>query len=301
MLEAGRPALATIGVFDGVHRGHQALIRELVDRARRLGLEAVVLTFFPHPDVVLRGLEGRYYLTTPDQRAALLGELGVDTVVTLTFDAALRTVRAADFVDTLLRHINLRELWVGPDFALGYQREGNVDFLRAEGARRGFDLHTIDLIVNGGAAIRSTAIREALLAGDVERARDWLGRPYAVAGQVVRGAQRGRTIGFPTANIAIWDQQAIPANGVYACWAEVGGARYMAATNIGVRPTFDGQTVTVEPHLLDFEREIYEQALTVHFEKRLRGEQRFDGIEALMRQISADVAATRAFLNGARG
>lgn len=294
-----QPSVVTIGVFDGVHRGHQHLIKRLVTAARAADRLAVALTFFPHPDVVLRGLSGRYYLTTPDERAVLLGELGIDYVITLPFDEALRQIRAAAFVNMLREHLQLASLWIGADFAMGYKREGNVEFLRASGEQHGFDVEVVDLVnAEGDGAISSTAIREALLEGDVERARAGLGRAYALSGEVVHGEQRGRKIGFPTANIRVWDQQVIPANGVYAGWALLGDERFMAVTNVGVRPTFAGEGVTVEAHLLDFDRDIYGETLTFTFEKRLRAEQRFTGIDALIAQIRADADAGRVYLQG---
>ncbi len=292
-----KPSVVTIGVFDGVHLGHQHLIRRLVEEARASDRLAVVLTFFPHPDIVLRGLKGRYYLTTPEQRAEYLGELGVDTVITLPFDAEFRQIRAAAFVDSMLEHLKLSSLWVGADFALGYQREGNVGFLREQGEKKGFSLQVIDLIAaESDGAISSTAIRAALLTGEVEQARDWLGRSYALAGEVVHGDHRGRELGFPTANLKLWDEQVIPANGIYAGWAHLGGERFMAATNVGVRPQFDGEDVRVEAYLLDFDRMIYGQQLTFSFEKRLRPEAKFDSLEGLITQINADVAETRVYL-----
>lgn len=294
-----RPSLVTIGVFDGVHRGHQHLLGQLVTHARANGLQAVVQTFFPHPDVVLRGLTGRYYLTSPEQKAALLAELGVDVVVTQTFDDALRQMRASEYLDLLVNRLNMRALWVGPDFALGYRREGDVAYLREQSVRLGFDLHVVNLLADGEPeAIRSTAIRRALQEGDVEQAQALLGRPYTLDGPVVPGDRRGHRIGFPTANIAVWGEQVIPANGVYAGWAALGDARFMAVTNVGVRPTFNGRDVTVEAHLLDFDRDIYGERLSVTFERRLRPEMRFNGVDALVAQIRADAAAGRAFLSG---
>lgn len=295
-----QPSVVTIGVFDGVHRGHQQLIRRLVDEAQATNRLAVALTFFPHPDVVLRGLTGRYYLTTPEQRAEYLGELGIDYVITLPFNSEFRQIRAAAFVDTLIEQLRLSSLWVGSDFAMGYQREGNVAFLRAQGEAKGFTVQVIDLIlaeadgVDG--VISSTAIREALLAGEVENARDWLGRSYSVTGEVVHGDHRGRLLGFPTANIAVWNEQIIPANGIYAGWAYLGGERFMAATNVGIRPQFDGENVTVEAYLLDFDRDIYGQQLTFSFEKYLRPEAKFDSLEGLITQINADVQTSREYL-----
>lgn len=293
-----QPSLVTIGVFDGVHRGHQYLIRKLVEHARETNRLAVVLTFFPHPDIVLRGLQGRYYLTTSDQRAALLVDLGVDCVVTHPFDETTRHMRAAEFVDLLVRHLKVDELWVGADFAMGYEREGNVQYLTEQGKEKGFTVQTVDLLQaeNADSAISSTAIREAIESGNVEQAAVWLGRGHTVTGKVVHGQARGRTIGFPTANIEAWDQQVLPANGVYAGWATVDGQRHMAVTNVGIRPTFSGDNITIESFIMDFSRDIYDQVVSISFEKRLRGEQKFENIQALMAQIRADADAGRAFL-----
>lgn len=290
--------MVTIGVYDGVHIGHQQLIQQLVAEAHQTDRSAVVVTFFPHPDVVLRRISGPYYLTTPEERAQRLTDLGVDVVVTLPFNAAMRRMRASRFVSQLLTRLKMRALWVGKDFALGYQREGNVDFLTRSGKKYGFTVQPIDLITHAadGSVISSTAIREKLLAGQVETAREWLGHSYSVSGKVIHGDQRGRAIGFPTANLEIWDQLVIPANGVYAGYATVRGHRYSAVTNVGTRPTFDGNSVRVEPHLLDFDADIYGQELVLTFEKHLRTEQKFDGIEALQSQLVKDVRATRAEL-----
>lgn len=285
-----RPSVVTIGVFDGVHRGHQALIAKLVQEARHTRRLAVVLSFFPHPDRVIRALTGRYYLTSPDQRAQRLGELGVDLVITHPFNEQVRQMRASTFVDQMREHLQLGELWVGMDFAMGYRREGNVTFLFQEGLEKGFTVTAIDLIADEQQMkISSTAIRDALLAGNVRQATEWLGRAYEVSGEVVHGQARGRTIGFPTANLQVWDEQVIPANGVYAGWATLpDGSRYMAVTNVGTRPTFAGVDVTVEAHLLHFDGDLYGQSLRFSFEEYLRGEQRFNGIEALIAQIRAD-------------
>jgi riboflavin kinase/FMN adenylyltransferase len=291
-------SVVSIGVYDGVHRGHQRLLRELVKQAHDLGQRAVVISFFPHPDVVLRGVVGRYYLTSPEERAQLLEALGVDVVLTLAFDERLRQMRAADFVDQLVTRLSMRQLWVGADFALGYQREGNVAYLSALGEERGYRVRPVELVTysEAGEVISSTSIRELLLQGRVALARDWLGRSYSVSGKVVRGDGRGRMIGFPTANLEVWEELVIPLNGVYAGWATVRGQRYAAVTNVGTRPTFDGVSVRVEPHLLDFDDDIYGEALCVTFEERLRAEQKFSGIDALRAQLKQDVAAARAAL-----
>jgi riboflavin kinase/FMN adenylyltransferase len=293
-----KASVVTIGVFDGVHRGHQALVQRLVAKARQTDSLAAVLTFFPHPDRILRGLTGRYYLMHPDDRAEELGKLGVDCVVTHPFNEQIRQVRAAEFVDQLCTHLKMRELWVGADFALGYRREGNVQFLTAQGANKGFSVSAIELVEDEHqAAINSTIIRQALEHGNVEQPLDWLGRPYTVRGEVIHGLARGRTIGFPTANIKVWAEQVLPSNGVYAGWVTLpSGARYMAVTNIGVRPTFDGTSTTVEVHLLDFEGDLYGQEIAFGFVRRLRGEQKFNGVQDLIAQIHADIDTGRLML-----
>lgn len=291
-----QPSLVTIGVFDGVHRGHQMLVKQLVEEAHSYDQRAVVVTFYPHPDVVLRNVETRYYLTSPEQRAEQLLKLGVDLVVTQRFDIDFRQVRASDYVDQLLQHLNMKMLWVGRDFAMGYQRQGNVLFLQNEGQAKGFGLQVIDLVTRSGEVISSTAIRNALHAGEIEQANHWLGRGYAVVGEVIQGQQRGRTIGFPTANIQVWEKQVLPANGVYAGWATLRDERLMAVTNIGIRPTFAGDDVTVEAFLLDFNRDIYGQQLALTFETRLRPEKKFENIQALIEQIGRDAQTGREYL-----
>ena len=292
-----KPSVVTIGAFDGVHRGHQKLIAELVSEAHAQDRAAAVICFFPHPDVVLRGITGRYYLTSPDERARLLAELGVDVLVVHPFNDEVRHVRAADFVQRLRDHLKMAALWATADFAMGFNREGDIGFLRAQGV----EVHTIEMVApdGNGDRISSSAIRAALEAGDVSKAAEWLGRPYRIAGEVIGGAQRGRSIGFPTANIDIWEEQVIPANGVYACRTFLGGETFNAVTNVGVRPTFEGVGVTVEAHIFDFDRDIYGQTLSLDFMQRLRGEQKFDGIEALVAQIKQDAKQARTLLSGA--
>lgn len=293
-----KPSYVTIGVFDGVHLGHQHLIRRLVKQAHDNNQLAVVLTFYPHPDKVVRGVEGRYYLTDPEQRAEYLLELGVDCVITHPFDETIRQMRAADFVDQLLTYPKLGTLWVGDDFALGYKREGNVPFLREQGSEKGFSVDVIDMVSSDddGATISSTLIRQAVQVGEMERVRSLLGRGYALRGEVVHGKKRGRTIGFPTANVNVWDEQIIPANGVYAGWAYLDGERFMAMSNVGVSPTFAYKGVTVEAYLLDFDRDIYGETLTVTFEKFLRPEARYDSLDDLIAQINQDVDDGRRYL-----
>src|SRR5260221_2401016 len=294
-----QPSIVTIGACDGVHRGHQHLLAPLVREAHASKRQAVVLTLFPHPDVVLQGLSGRYYLTTPEQKAELLASLGVDVVVTHTFDDQVRHISASVFVDQLLEHLNMNSLWLTPDFAMGYEREGNFEYLSAQGKTKGFEVREIDLLSSsndGRITISSSAIRQCLLAGKVEQAAEWLGRPYLIEGTVVHGDHRGRTIGVPTANLETWPEQVLPANGIYAGWATLGKERFMAMSSLGYRPTFDGKDLRVEAYLLDFDRDIYGQRLQLDFCYRLRDELKFSDVDALVQQIKADVEQGRAML-----
>lgn len=292
-----RPTLVTIGMFDGVHRGHQLVIRQMLKAAAALDVSSAVLTFYPHPEIVLRGPRPRFYLTTPDERARLLHALGVELVITHPFDDDVRHIRAAAFVDRLLQHLKMRELWVGADFAMGYQREGDVTFLMAQAAEKDFTLRVIDLMDAGGEKVSSSRVRAALAEGDIADATHSLGRPFRLTGTVVEGAKRGRTIGIPTANVLPEEELAVPAHGVYAAWASVSGKLLPAVVNIGVRPTFDDSAQTVvEAHLLDYEADLYGQDIALDFVARLRAEQRFDGVEALVAQIKRDVETARHLL-----
>lgn len=297
-IQLSQPSIVTVGMFDGVHRGHQVLVNRLVEEAHTSNRAAVVLTFFPHPDVVIRNVTEPYYLTSPETRAQLLGELGVDVVVSHPFNDTVRQIRAADFVDQLCQYLNLSALWATSDFALGYKREGNIDFLREQGKEKGFSVETIELLLDEGShePISSQSIREALKVGDVAKAADYLGRPYRLSGEIVYGQQRGRTIGFPTANLDIWSEQLLPEIGVYATRAHLGDETFMSVTNIGKRPTFDGVGITVEAHLLDFDRDIYGDTLQLDFIERLRGEVKFSGIDALVEQIRQDAVDGRKIL-----
>ena len=288
-------AWLTIGTFDGVHLGHQEIIRGLVAGAHAEGAPAVVLTFHPHPAVVVRKRQGAFYLTLPEERAALLGELGVDVVITQTFDLQLAATSAPDFIRILKERLGLRQLWVGYDFALGHGRTGNVDVLRELGESFDYQLHVVPPVTEGQQVISSSQIRSLLEAGEVQQASRLLGRPYRLGGQVTHGDGRGRTIGIPTANLDTGDEKLVPGRGVYACLADIGGQRWAAATNIGVRPTFDGQETVphVEAHLLGFTGDLYDQVLQLSFLERLRGEQRFANIQALVAQIEQDIAHTR--------
>jgi len=291
-------SVVTIGVFDGVHRGHRTMIRRLVEEARASERLAVVLTFHPHPDKVLGEVDRRYYLSSPEQRAKLLIALGVDLVISHPFDEETRQIRAEEFVDQLLRHLRLKELWVGEDFAMGYEREGTVEFLRRQGKIKGFSVTAIELIMSeaGGDSIHSSQVRNLVRQGEMRGAKDMLGRAYSIEGNVVMGQQRGRRIGVPTANLEVWEEQIIPPNGVYACLARLGEETLGAATNIGMRPTFGEDRLSIEAHLLGFDRDIYGASMELSFEARLRPERKFEGTEELLRQIKLDIEEAKAVL-----
>ena len=292
-IQRQEPTYLAIGAFDGVHLGHQAVLRQMVARARTDGVRTAVLTFFPHPVRFLRHATGPYYLMTLADRVQFLASLGLDLIITHPFNDEIRQTRAADFVDQLIRYLDMRQLW-GGDFALGYQREGDVPFLRHLGAERGFTVELVQsMVAVSGDRVSSSRVRHGLLAGDVADAAACLGRPFHVCGEVVYGDQRGRTIGFPTANLGVWEELLLPGNGVYATYAWVGERRYLAATNVGIRPTVNGGNVTVEAHLLDFAGDLYGQTLRLEFISRIRPEKRFGSLPELQAQIQADVIAIR--------
>lgn len=292
----------TIGSFDGVHLGHQHLINALVNSSRNSGRPSVVLTFSPHPSVVLRGRKPSFYINTPEEKAELLGKLGIDYVLTQTFDLALSQVTADEFLDRLQANLGMRSLWMGADFALGHNREGNRTFLQAAAVERGFELRIIEPLKVEGEVVSSTRVREALRSGSVSQVEAYLGRPFMLTGRVIRGVGRGKRLGIPTANLEIWDERAYPRTGVYACMASWEGGRAQAVTNIGHRPTFeeDGGPPTIEAHLLDYEGDLYEEEIKLTFYARLRHEQRFSSPEALLLQIQEDIKKAREILTARR-
>jgi len=287
-----------IGTFDGIHLGHQAIIRELVDGARRVGIPSVVITFHPHPAVVLKKRTYSFYLTHPEEQAGLLGELGVDVVVSYPFTLQVAEMSAREFVTHLHSHLCFQRLIVGLDFALGKGREGNVATLSRLGEEYGFAVQTVMPVMNGGEVISSSQIRISLAEGDVDRVARFLGRPYRLSGTVVPGDGRGRLIGIPTANIDVWEEQALPKAGVYICSTHALGQKWSSVANVGYRPTFESTPVRprVEAHLLDFWQNLYGETISLDFVQRLRDEQKFDSVEKLVTQIHRDIAKTRQVL-----
>ena len=289
-------AAVTIGSFDGVHRGHRMLIDQVRAAATNARRASVVITFFPHPSVVL-GRAEPFYLTSPEEKLVQINQTGVDLLIELPFTRETSLTRAGEFVHQLITQLRMRELWIGHDFALGYKREGNAEFLTQLGQERGFAVHAVEPLTNDDEVISSSAIRSALREGDIVHANKQLGRPFRLSGRVVKGDGRGKTIGIPTANLDVWSEHAVPANGVYACRGWVGHIPYRAAVNIGTRPTVTNETArTIEAHLLDFDKDLYGFNLALDFIERLRGEQKFSGIEALVTQIRSDIQRTHELL-----
>ena len=288
----------TVGVFDGVHRGHREIIYKLVKDAHANNANAVVLTFEPHPASVLTGKE-IHCLTTPDERADLFGSLGVDTVITQRFTPDLSTVPAYEYMSRLKTHLGLSHLLIGYDFALGKGREGNAPRLKEIGSKLGYTVEVAPALSDESGVISSTEIRKLVSIGNMGEAAKLLGYPYRMSGEIIRGAGRGKKISFPTANVDYATQKVAPPNGIYACWAQLGNERFMAATNIGFNPTFtpERQTPSLEAYLLDFDRDIYGEVLTLEFVARLREEIRYTTVEALIDQIHDDVNQTRAILS----
>ena len=289
----------TIGSFDGVHRGHQEIIKGLVSDAKAEAVPSVALTFFPHPSAVLLERKPIFYITSPDEKADLLGHMGVDYVITQRFDLTLAQVSASSFLDTLKKRLGFRYLWIGEDFAFGYQRVGDRHFLERVSAEHGFELQVVPPVIMDDEVVSSTRIRNALRGGEVAKAADYLGRYFHISGVVVTGSDRGKRLGFPTANLRVQDERAFPSPGVYVCLAEVAGRRWKAVTNIGVRPTFEEsqEIATVETHLLDFQGDLYHQEIKLAFVERLRDERRFSNSDALISQIQKDIQQARHILD----
>lgn len=287
----------SVGVFDGVHLGHRHLLERLTGEASKAGCGAGVVTFRNHPRPVLNPEATVSSLTTLDERTRLLQDLGVSLVVPITFTLEVSRVTAREFVGLLIEHLGMRMMVLGPDFVLGHRREGTPEVLAELGREMGFTITVADTYAPSGARVRSSAIRDALTQGQVARAAEYLGRYYAVTGEVVHGVGRGgTTLGYPTANVAAPTNLAVPGNGIYATWAYVDGDRYRAATSIGVRPTFGVGERAIEAFLLDYEGNLYQKAMRLEFVERIRDEVAFESADALRRQIDLDVKETRRIL-----
>lgn len=289
----------TIGIFDGVHLGHQELLKHLVYGAHQENLPAIVLTFDPHPAVVLGGDREFKTLSTPDERASLIEALGVDIVIIQEFNELFANQSADEFMLRLRKTIGVSRLVIGYDTALGRGRKGDANRLSQLGIEMGFSVDVIPAVRVGNQIVKSTAIRSLVMEGDMETAALMLGRPFTITGKVIHGDGRGRRINLPTANIAIPTGKVIPKQGIYATWVWVQGERFRGATNLGVNPTFtpESQKINLETHLLDFNKDLYGQELKIEFITRLREERKYDSVEGLLQQIQLDIQQTRLKLN----
>lgn len=293
-----RESWFSIGVFDGVHLGHRHLIGNLLERSTNAGALSGVITFKQHPRQVISPRTPITYLTTLEERKKLLEDLGVATVIALTFTPELAQLPAGDFIALLQKHLRLKGLVVGPNFALGKGREGNVATLQRLSTEMGFQLLVVPHLTQGKEVVSSTAIRKALSTGAMETVTQMLGRPYTLTGPVVSGKERGRILGFPTANIDVNHNRAIPADGVYVTRAYMGDKSYQSVTNIGQCPTFGGSERTIEVFLLDYSGDLYNQTLKIELLERLRAEKCFESPQELQKQIAQDIEKARTLLVG---
>ncbi len=298
-----------IGTFDGVHLGHRMLIARAVQAGRELGVASVAVTWDRHPSETLRPERAPALLTTTERKLELLADTGVATTLVLAFDQDFSQWPPERFVkDILVTGLGARAVFVGAGWRFGHRAAGTTQLLSDMGADLGFEAPPVELEVVEGAPVSSSRVRAAVANGDMELARTLLGRPFDVDGEVIRGDDRGKSLGFPTANVALDDRLAHPPRGVYACRARIigeNGPWYLAATNVGVNPTFGGDPATARPrieaYLLDFEADLYGKTLRVEFHERLRDELRFESVDALVAQMHADVAQVRSLLAPLQG
>ena len=300
-LSPDKDTLLAIGVFDGVHLGHKDLISQLVAQARQQDLLSGVVTFRQHPQEVLHPGTKLPFLTDLIERNYLLKDEGVEVIIPLTFTIESARLSARQFVGLLKKYLRLRGLLIGPDFALGRNREGNADTLRALGQEMNFSVMVVSAVMMNGEVVSSTAIRKALAEGDMKKVYSLAGRPFSLHGHVGTGAGRGVELGFPTANLDIAPEQALPADGVYACWAYIDGKAYQSMTNIGINPTFGGDKRAVEVYVVAYHGDLYGCELKIDIVERLRDEKKFKTVAELKRQVAEDVKHGQAILNSEGG
>jgi len=291
-----KETLLTIGVFDGVHLGHKRLLGRLRDEARAKGWLSCLVTFKTHPETVVSPGNQLLWINDLESRISLIRDLGIDLVVALPFTSGLSRLTTQEFVRLLWEHLKMRGLIIGPDFALGKNREGNADKLRLLGREMGFSVEVVPPEVVDGEVVSSSAVRKALAGGDTKKAEKLLGRPFRLSGLVVSGDRRGRSLGFPTANLEVRQDQALPKDGIYVAVAYTDGEPLPSVTNIGVRPTFGGGNRLIETYLIDFEGDLRGSKLSIDLLDRLREEERFDSVEELKAQMKRDVEQARVIL-----
>lgn len=292
-----KETVLTIGVFDGVHLGHKALLAEIKAQAKQANALSCVVTFRYHPDELLSPSKSLPYLTSLNQRVKLLKAEGIDLVVTITFNRELIALEAEEFIALLKKYLKMQGLVVGPDFALGKGRKGDIGYLRRMGQEKGFTVTIVPPVEVNHEVVSSTAIRNALAGGDMQRVKNLAGHYFSFTGKVIEGEKRGRKLGFPTANLNVHPRQALPPFGIYATLAHIGGKAYQSVTNIGIRPTFTEGRRTIEVYIFDFEKDIYGKEMKVEFIEKLRDEKKFNSVEELIRQMTEDVKQSKMILN----
>jgi riboflavin kinase/FMN adenylyltransferase len=291
-----RETLLTIGVFDGVHAGHRYLLKTLQQQAAEKNLLSGVVTFNPHPQSILHPHNQLLWLSDPEDRVKSLQKLGINLVAVLTFTPEVAQLSAQEFMSLVKKHLRMRSMMVGPDFTLGRGQEGNIQLLRALGREMKFSVEVIPPYTINGEVVSSTFIRQALTQGDMEKVRRLMGHYFQIGGKVIASDRRGRILGFPTANLDIKPQQALPGNGIYASITQVDDKQFPSATNIGTRPTFGEGEKNVETHLLNYKGDLYGKEIRVEFMRKLRDEQRFPSSEELKAQIRKDILEVEAIL-----
>jgi len=293
---AFKKSVVTIGNFDGVHLGHQALLRNVVNSAKRMSAQSIVYTFHPHPLKILNPAACPSMLTSFEDRITLIGEQNVDVLIWAEFDRTYADQRADDFATEILASaLGAREIWVGPDFAFGKGRQGTRELLKSMETKLDFRVADVSPFTMDGKIVSSTRIREAAAKADFETVEKLLGRPFILHGPVIHGAERGKGLGFPTANL-LPREECLPPSGVYAAKALVRGKVYPAAVNIGPNPTFNARETTVEAHLIGFSGDLYGETLELRFASYLRGEIAFKSMDALSQQINRDVEKAKNLL-----
>ncbi|MCL2707016.1 MAG: bifunctional riboflavin kinase/FAD synthetase [Dehalococcoidia bacterium] len=285
--------IVSVGVFDGIHMGHQTLVRRLTEQAHERDSLSTIITFKQHPSILLAPSKTTPALISLEERLRLLKSMSVDIVIPLTFSPELAALGAQSFVSILQQHLNMQGMILGWDFALGHHREGSLETLRELGQRLGFSTEVVQPVRYHDKIVSSTAIRQALSAGDISTVNAMLARPFSLEGVVVGGDKRGTTLGYPTANLSLYPQQALPADGVYAAVAVIDRQVYQAVAFIGTRPTFDEVSRIAEIHLLDFSDNLYNHNLKVNIVEWLREAKKFPGAQALQAQIALDIAYVR--------
>ena len=287
--EIKKESLLAIGVFDGVHLGHQHLFNNLINTAKDHQLLSGVLTFKNHPATVLNSNFKPQLITSPVEKIKLIESTGIDFVVPITFDKTLANLSAKSFIELIQKHLNMKGISVGPDFHMGTNREADVTKLQTMGLKMGFFVNIPTLYEKTEIPVRSTSVRNSLISGNIKLANSILGRNFSLSGKIVKGFQRGKELGFPTANLSFDENQLIPENGIYATKVYLKNITYNGATSIGTNPTFQNQHKTIETFILNFNQDIYGESIKLEFIDKIRDEQSFKSVESLIIQMKEDV------------